>query len=70
MMADAGVPTFPSGDEGDEEVTQEQMDTIGAWMKEQRELQQKVLGQWLKDVEGRINAHTDAKIAEVLAKVK
>lgn len=70
MMADAGIPTFPSGDEGDEEVTQEQMDTIGAWMKEQRELQQKVLGQWLKDVEGRINAHTDAKIAEVLDKVK
>lgn len=43
-------------------VTPEQMDTLGAWMKQQRELEEKTIGQWLKDVEGRLKAYIDAKV--------
>ena len=43
-------------------VTPEQMDTLGAWMKQQRELEEKTIGQWLKDVEGRLKAYIDTKI--------
>lgn len=50
---------------GGDDVTQEQMDTLGRWMKEQKDLLQGVIGQWLKDVEGRINAHVDTKLAEL-----
>lgn len=43
-------------------VTPEQMDTLGAWMKQQREVEEKTIGQWLKDVEGRLKAHIDTKV--------
>lgn len=61
------TPYITGATVGDDIVTQEQMDTLGRWMKEQRELEQQTIGQWLKDVEGRINAHTDAKLAGVQA---
>lgn len=66
MMNNAGIPTVPGGDD---EMTQEQMDTLGLWMKQQRELEQQTLGQWLKDVEGRVNAHTDSAIAAAISKI-
>lgn len=50
---------------GDDDMTQEQMDTLGVWMKQQRELMETTFGQWLKDVEGRINAHTDSMIGSL-----
>jgi murein DD-endopeptidase MepM/ murein hydrolase activator NlpD len=57
-----GSPPTP-GD--DEIVTREQMDTLGLWMKQQREIETKqildTVGQWLKDVEGRLGAKIDAK---------
>lgn len=61
-----GAPTS-----GDDDVTQEQMDTLGQWLKDtEKRIEEKVLGdvgQWLKDVEGRVNAHTDAKVAQIAA---
>jgi hypothetical protein len=62
----AVIADINANHDGDDEVTREQMDELGRWMKEQRELETKqildTVGQWLKDVEGRIKAHVDATV--------
>lgn len=50
---------------GDDEVTDEQMATLGQWMKDsEARIEKKVLdtlGQWLQDVEGRLGKKIDGK---------
>lgn len=60
------LPILLADQQGDDDVTPEQMGTIGQWLKDvEGRIEAKVLGdvgQWLKDIEGRINAHTDAAV--------
>lgn len=59
----------PAGDD----VTPEQMATLGQWMQEQRALNEKQMAEWMQqqsaNVVKLVNAHVDAKIAQLEQKL-
>jgi hypothetical protein len=55
--------------EGDE-VTQEQMDTLGAWMQEQRGALEAKLGQWEQDTRSYVDKQIKASEARIIAALK
>jgi hypothetical protein len=55
--------------EGDE-VTQEQMDTLGTWMQEQRGLLEDKLGQWEQDTRSYVDKQIKASEARIIAALK
>jgi hypothetical protein len=54
---------WPGVDTGADDMTAQDMATLGQWFKDTEARIDATLGQWLKDTEARINAHTDAKFA-------
>ena len=60
------TPLLGGATPGDEEMTQEQMDTIGQWLKDTEARIEKQLGEWMQEqasnVVKLVNAHIDQKL--------
>jgi hypothetical protein len=66
----AVVAAYNAGTLEGDDVTEEQMNTLGAWMQEQRGLLENTLGKWEQDTRSYVDKQIKASEARIIAALK